>query len=115
MLRDETESDRARTEWRDEMHRQLGDPLLNDLRRASLRPTTLKPLLQRIAPQADTARGGLEADDEYGGAEARPPAGLDATPALSSAQGCPRPRFSRHWGPPVAKVHMIRSVAKYSI
>ena len=39
----------------EQMHRHLGDPLLNDLQRGCLRPTTLRPLLQRLRAEPATA------------------------------------------------------------
>ena len=48
----------------EQMHRHTGDAIINELHRANLRPTTLKPLVQRLSG----ADGGpVDIDDEGGG------------------------------------------------
>ena len=90
----------------EQMHRHTGDAIINELHRANLRPTTLKPLVQRLS---GSDGGPVDIDDEGGGGGPSSPASHDGrTPntarggGMSSRRGAASPKRPGS-GPPSAR------------
>ena len=72
----------------EQMYRHSGEPMLGELHRANLRPTTLKPLLARISPSSsnDGATPLAVGDDDGEGSHGQPSPGSTDGPAPPSAR-----------------------------
>jgi len=84
----------------EQMHRHIGDVLINELQRHNLRPSTLKPLLQRLGPETGD---GSSQPSSPSGHDAQPQPSERASTANASSRRPASPGAGSRRGPPSAR------------